>query len=63
MCELVPGALTFTELWQVLGLVAPGGIVDVGAVDELVNQLVELVDEGEGVRLLQRVRRCAPTVP
>jgi hypothetical protein len=35
---------------EVLGLVAPGGIVDVSAVDELVHQLVELVDEGGGIR-------------
>ena len=35
---------------EVLGLVAPGGIVDVDAVDELVNQLVELVDDGGGIR-------------
>ena len=31
MCEVVPGALTFTEEWGVLGLVAPKGLMVVNA--------------------------------
>lgn len=34
MCELVPGALTFTEEWGVLGLVAPRGLMVINATQD-----------------------------
>ena len=37
MCEVVPGALTFTEEWGVLGLFAPQGLMVVNATKDAVQ--------------------------
>ncbi|MEC9009912.1 MAG: acetylxylan esterase [Planctomycetota bacterium] len=37
MCELVPGALTFTDEWQVLGLVAPRALMVINATRDAVQ--------------------------
>ena len=34
MCELLPGALSFTEEWGVLGLVAPRGLMVLNATQD-----------------------------
>ena len=37
MCEVVPGALTFTEEWAVLGLVAPRALMVVNATKDAIQ--------------------------
>ncbi len=37
MCELVPGALTFADQWQVLGLVAPRALMAISATRDAVQ--------------------------
>ena len=37
MCELVPGVLTFSEQWQVLGLVAPRALMAINATRDAVQ--------------------------
>ncbi|MBQ15867.1 MAG: acetylxylan esterase [Planctomycetaceae bacterium] len=64
MCELVPGALTFTELWQVLGLVAPRGLMAINATRDAIQfsvaearksmtaaqRVFDLYDRGDAIR-------------
>lgn len=64
MCELVPGALTFTEEWQVLGLVAPRALMVINATRDAVQfsvaearksvagarRVFELFDRGAAIR-------------
>ncbi len=37
MCELIPGALAFTEEWGILGLVAPRGLMVINATQDAVQ--------------------------
>ncbi len=52
MCELVPGALTFTDQWQVLGLVAPRALMAINATRDAVQFSV-----GEAKKSIAGARR------
>ena len=64
MCELVPGTLTFSEQWQVLGLVAPRALMVINATMDAfqfsvgearksvagASRVFELFDRGDDIR-------------
>jgi len=52
MCELVPGVLTFTDQWQVLGLVAPRALMVINATRDAVQFSV-----GEAKKSIAGARR------